>query len=152
MHVSATDARILTILQSEGRISGSELASRIGMSESSCLRRMRSLEESGVIVGYRAVVDQRQLGFSASAYILVSTNQRTETDRKEFLSAIVGIPQIISCAAVTGSHDFILEAVLRDIEDLSNLTLQKILELPSVTSICTLIAHKWIKRGTPLPV
>lgn len=152
MHLADADRRILRVLQSEGRVSASELARRIGMSESSCLRRMKSLEEAGVILGYQAIVDQRKIGFSMSAIIMVSTNQRTETDRKELLSAIEKDPQFVSCAGGTGSYDFIIEAVVRDIDDLSDLTLRKILELPSVTAISTSIIVKWIKRNAPLPV
>jgi Lrp/AsnC family leucine-responsive transcriptional regulator len=152
MDLSDADRRILRVLQPEGRISASELARRIGMSETSCLRRMKSLEDAGVISGYQAVVDRRQIGFSMSAIILVAVNQRTETDRKDFLSAIAANPQIISCAAITGSFDFALEAVIRDIDDLSDLTLRRLLELPSVTSMSTSIVHKWIKRDAPLPV
>ena len=152
MHISDADRRILRILQSDGRISASELARRIGLSESSCLRRMKSLEDAGVILGYQAIVDQRQIGFSMSAIIMVSTNQRTETDRKDLLSAIENDPQFISCAGGTGAYDFIIEAVVRDIDDLSDLTLRKILELPTVTSISTSVVVKWIKRNGPLPV
>jgi Lrp/AsnC family leucine-responsive transcriptional regulator len=152
MHISDADRRILRVLQSEGRISASELARRIGMSETSCLRRMKSLEEAGVILGYRAIVDQRQIGFSMSAIIMISTNQRTETDRKDLLSAIEREPQIVSCAGGTGNHDFIIEAVVHDIDDLSDLTLRKLLELPSVTGISTSVIVKWIKRNSPLPV
>jgi len=152
MHLSDADRRILRVLQCEGRISASELARRIGLSETSCLRRMKSLEESGVILGYQAIVDQRQLGLSMSAIIMISTNQRTETDRKELLSAIEANPQIVSCAGATGSHDFIIEAVVRDIDDLSELALRKLLELPSVTGMSTAVVVKWIKRNSPLPV
>jgi len=113
---------------------------------------MKSLEEAGVILGYRAVVDQRQIGFPMSVVMMVSTNQRAETDRRDFLSAIELNPQIISCAAVTGSYDFVLEAVIRDIDDLSDLTLRKLLELPSVTGMSTSVVHKWFKRNAPLPV
>lgn len=152
MRVSDPDSRILRVLQSDGRISASELARRIAMSETSCLRRLKLLEEAGVIQGYHAVVDQRQLGLMMSAIIMVSVNQRTETDRKDFLTAIAEDPQIISCAAVTGSYDFVLEAAIRDMDDLSDLTLRRLLELPSVTSMSTFIVHKWIKRNAPLPV
>ena len=152
MSISDADRRILRVLQSEGRISASELARRTGMSETSCSRRIRALEEAGVIVGYRAEVDQRQIDLPISAIIMVSTNQRTETDRKGFLRAITRNPQIVSCAAVSGSHDYVLEAVVRDIDELSDLTLRKLLELPSVTSISSSIVLKWITRTAPLPV
>jgi Lrp/AsnC family transcriptional regulator, leucine-responsive regulatory protein len=150
--ISDADCRILRVLQSEGRVSASELARRTGMSETSCLRRMKSLEEAGVISGYRAVVDQRQIGLPITVVIMVSTNQRTETDRKTFLRAIASNPQITSCAAISGSHDFVLEAAIRDVDELSDLTLRKLLELPSVTSISSSIVVKWIKRNAPLPV
>ena len=152
MQLSDADRRILRILQSEGRISASELSRRIGLSETSCLRRMKSLEETGVILGYHGIVDRRHVGFSMSAIILVAVNQRSETDRKDFLSAIESNPQIISCAAVTGSYDFVLEVVIRDIDDLSDLTLRQLLELPSVTGMSTSIVHKWFKRNAPVPV
>jgi Lrp/AsnC family leucine-responsive transcriptional regulator len=152
MHLSDADHRILRVLQSEGRISASELSRRIGLSETSCLRRLKSLEEAGVILGYHGIVDRRQVGFSMSAIIMVAVNQRSETDRKDFLSAIEANPQIISCAAVTGSYDFVLEVVIRDIDDLSDLTLRQLLELPSVTGMSTSIVHKWFKRNAPLPV
>ena len=152
IRMTDADCRILRILQSEGRVFASELARRTGMSETSCLRRMKSLEEAGVILGYQAVVDRRQIGLSITALILVSTNQRTETDRKGFLRAITRNPQIVSCAAVSGSHDYVLEAVVRDIDELSDLTLRKLLELPSVTAISSSIVMKWIKRNAPLPV
>ena len=87
-----------------------------------------------------------------SAIIMVAVNQRTETDRKDFLSAIADNPQIISCAAVTGSYDFVLEVVIRDIDDLSDLTLRQLLELPSVTGMSTSVVHKWFKRNAPIPV
>lgn len=152
MRMSDADCRILRVLQAEGRVPGSELARRIGMSETSCLRRVKSLEEAGVILGYRAVVDERQVDLSIAAVIMVSTNQRTETDRKGFLRAIARNPHIVSCAAVSGSHDFVLEAAVRDIDELSDLTLRQLLELPSVTSISSSIVLKWIKRNAPLPV
>jgi Lrp/AsnC family leucine-responsive transcriptional regulator len=152
MQLSDADRRILRVLQSEGRISASELSRRIGLSETSCLRRTKSLEEAGVILGYHGIVDRRQVGFSMSAIIMVAVNQRSETDRKDFLSAIDANPQIISCAAVTGSYDFILEVVIRDIDDLSDLTLRQLLQLPSVTGMSTSIVHKWFKRNAPLPV
>jgi Lrp/AsnC family leucine-responsive transcriptional regulator len=110
------------------------------------------MEEAGIILGYQAAVDRRQIGFSMSAIILVAVNQRTETDRKDFLSAIADNPQIVSCAAVTGSYDFVLEVVIRDIDDLSDLTLRQLLELPSVTGMSTSVVHKWFKRNAPIPV
>jgi Lrp/AsnC family leucine-responsive transcriptional regulator len=152
MKLSETDRRILRLLQREGRITASELARRTEMAESSCLRRMRLLEEGGVITGYRAVVDQKEVGLPITAIVMVATNQRTETDREMFLDAIAKEPQIVTCAAISGSHDFMLEVKVADIEELSELTLRRILGLPSVNSLSSSIVYRWVKRNDPLPV
>ncbi|MBV8976474.1 MAG: Lrp/AsnC family transcriptional regulator [Alphaproteobacteria bacterium] len=146
------DRRILRLLQREGRISVSELARRTGMAESSCLRRIRQLEEAGVITGYRAVVDQRKVNLPISAIVMVATNQRTETDRELFLDAIAKEPEVLTCAAISGSHDFLLEIAVADIDALSELTLRKLLGLPTVMSLSSSIVYRWIKRSEPLPV
>jgi Lrp/AsnC family leucine-responsive transcriptional regulator len=152
MKLSDTDRRILRLLQREGRITASELARRTDMAESSCLRRMHLLEEGGVITGYRAVVDQKLVGLPITAIVMVATNQRTETDREMFLDAIAREPRIVTCAAISGSHDFMLEVQVADIDELSELTLRRILGLPSVNSLSSSIVYRWIKRNDPLPV
>jgi Lrp/AsnC family leucine-responsive transcriptional regulator len=152
MKLSENDRRILRLLQKEGRITASELARRTDMAESSCLRRMHLLEESGVITGYRATVDQKQIGLPITAIVMVATNQRTETDREMFLDAIANEPRIVTCAAISGSHDFMLEVQVADIDELSELTLRRILGLPSVNALSSSIVYRWIKRNDPLPV
>jgi Lrp/AsnC family leucine-responsive transcriptional regulator len=152
MNLTETDRRILRVLQREGRITASELARRTDMAESSCLRRMRLLEEGGVITSYRAIVDQKQVGLPITAIVMVATNQRTETDREMFLDAITREPSIVTCAAISGSHDFMLEVQVADIDELSELTLRRILGLPSVNSLSSSIVYRWIKRNDPLPV
>lgn len=152
MKLTDADRRILRLLQREGRISASELARRTDMAESSCLRRMRQLEDSGVITGYRAEVDQREVGLPITAIVMVATNQRTETDREMFLDAIAREPKVVTCAAISGSHDFMLEVKVADIDELSELTLRRILGLPSVNALSSSIVYRWIKRNDPLPV
>lgn len=152
MKLTETDRRILRVLQREGRITASELARRADMAESSCLRRMRVLEEAGVITGYRAAVDQKKVGLPITAIVMVATNQRTETDREMFLDAIAKEPQIVTCAAISGNHDFMLEVHVADVEELSELTLRRILGLPTVNSLSSSIVYRWVKRNDPLPV
>jgi len=152
MALSDADRRILRVLQREGRITVSELARRTDMAESSCLRRMRLLEESGVVAGYRAVVEQRKVDLPITAIVMVATNQRTETDRELFLDAIAREPQVLTCAAISGSHDFLLEVAVADIDALSELTLRRLLGLPSVMSLSSSIVYRWVKRNEPLPV
>lgn len=152
MKLSETDRRILRLLQREGRVSASELARRTGMAESSCLRRVRAPEEAGVIRFYRAEIDPREVGLPITAIVMVATNQRTETDREMFLDAIQREPKIVTCAAISGTHDFMLEVKVADIDELSELTLRRLLGLPSVMSLSSSIVYRWIKRNEPLPV
>ena len=152
MQLTDADRRILRVLQREGRISASELARRANMAESSCLRRMHMLEEAGVITGYRAVVDQSSVGLPITAIVMVATNQRTETDREMFMDAIAKEPQVVTCAAISGSHDFMLEVKVADIDELSDITLRRLLGLPTVMSLSSSIVYRWVKRNEPLPV
>lgn len=150
--MSPEDRRILRQLQADGRISNVELAARVGMSESPCLRRTRALEEAGVITGYRAMLDPKKLGFTLSAYVLVNLDQRTETDEEMFFTAVAREPRIIECAALTGPNDLILKVVARDIEDLADLTMHGILRLPSVKDIASCVVLRTIKADAGLPV
>lgn len=150
--LSESERKLLRVLQDEGRISNVALAERVGMSETPCLRRVKLLEESGVITGYRADLDPAKLGLTVSAFVYVTTDQRSETDRKLFMTAIDGEPQIVSCAATSGAYDFVLEVVAADVEALGELTMNRLLSLPTVRSISSSVVFRWLKRNRPLPV
>jgi Lrp/AsnC family leucine-responsive transcriptional regulator len=152
VELSPTDRRILNVLQREGRISMVELSRRVGLSETPCARRMRQLEQSGVIQGYGARIDQTNAGLKVSAFMTVNTDQRNETDRKLFQEAVGREPRIVGCAAISGAHDFMLEVVAADMDDLSNLTLDRLLGLPTVTDVSTAVVFRWLKRDHPLPI
>lgn len=150
--LSKAERDLLTILQSEGRISNVALAERVGMSETPCLRRVKLLEESGVITGYRAELDAAKIGFGVSAFVYVTTDQRTEIDRKLFMTAVEDEPQVISCAATSGAYDFVLEVVAADIEGLGELTMHRLLSLPTVRNVSSSVVFRWLKRNQPLPL
>lgn len=150
--LSESERRLLRVLQEEGRISNVALAERVGMSETPCLRRVKLLEESGVITGYRADLDPAKLGLGVSAFVYVTTDQRSETDRRLFMTAIDEEPQIISCAATSGAYDFVLEVVAADVEALGELTMNRLLSLPTVRSVSSSVVFRWLKRNRPLPV
>lgn len=152
MELTDIERRMLRLLQQDGRMPNAELARRSGQSESPCLRRLRHLEESGVITGYRAVVDQKKAGYPISAFVLVDTDQRTETDRRMFLEAVLKEPSVISCAAIAGQHDFILQVVARDVDDLGDLMMTRLLGLPSVRDLSSSLVYTWIKRDEPVGV
>ncbi|MGB5452233.1 MAG: Lrp/AsnC family transcriptional regulator, partial [Sedimenticolaceae bacterium] len=102
MQIDRYDRRILEVLQHEGRISNQELAERIGLSPSPCLRRVRALEESGVIAGYRAILDARQLGLSLLALIHISMDRHTPERFANFEQKVAELPQVLECLLITG--------------------------------------------------
>ena len=147
MILSAEDRKVLRVLQSNGRISNVDLARRVHMSESACLRRTKAMEEAGVIAGYRAEVNAAAIGYGISSYVLVNLDQRAETDAQKFFEAVAHEPRIIECVAVTGGHDLILRVVSRDIEDLADITMAGILRHPSVKDIASCVVLKELKRN-----
>lgn len=147
MELRPEDHRILRELGRDGRLSNVELARRVHMSESACLRRVRAMEEGGAIAGYRAVIDPVAVGRNLAAYMLVNLDQRGATDGKTFLDVIRDDDRIIACAAVTGNCDLILEVSVRDVADLTDLTLDTLLKLPTVRDVVTCLSLRTYKSA-----
>ena len=145
--LDAGDRKILRELQRNARLSNIDLAARVGMSPSTCLRRTRALEEAGIISAYVAVVDPAALGPSISLYIMIDLDQRIETDAKMFFDRIARDDRIVECVALTGNHDILIRAVVRDMADMAQLTMDTLLKLPSVRSITSSIVMRPIKRA-----
>jgi Lrp/AsnC family transcriptional regulator, leucine-responsive regulatory protein len=145
MALKAGDHRILRELRRDGRLSNVELARRVRMSESACLRRVRALEEMGAIVGYHAIINPAALGKVLSAYMLVNLDQRGASQTNAFRDAIRDDERIITCAAVTGEYDLILEVSVEDVADLTHLTLDTLLKLPTVRDVVTCLSLRTYK-------
>jgi Lrp/AsnC family transcriptional regulator, leucine-responsive regulatory protein len=139
------DHQILRELGRNGRMSNVELAGRVRISESACLRRVRTLEENGTIIGYRAMVDPKAIGRNLAAYMLVNLNQRAATDAGAFQEVIRNDDRITACAAVTGQFDLILEVTVRDVADLTDLTLDTLLKIPTVRDVVTCLSLRTYK-------
>jgi len=131
----------------DGRLSNVELARRVGMSESACLRRVRTLEDEGVISGYKAVINPSAVGKILSAYMLVNLDLRGATVGKAFLDIIRADDRVISCAAITGEYDLILEVAVKDVADLTNLTLDTLLTVPTVADVVTCLSLRSYKAA-----
>ena len=131
----------------DGRLSNVELARRVGMSESACLRRVRALEDDGVIAGYKAVINAAAVGKILSAYMLVNLDLRGATVGKAFLDVIRDDDRVISCAAITGEYDLILEVAVKDVADLTNLTLDTLLTVPTVADVVTCLSLRSYKAA-----
>lgn len=152
MSFDRTDRRILEELQRQGRISNVELAQNLGLSESPCLRRVRALEEEGVITGYRARLDPRQLGLTVTAFVQVQLEKRDDRKTEEFLDRVATQEHIVECHAMSGAYDYLLKVVAQNMDHFTELTLQGILRFPGVKNIESSFSLKTVKHDAPLPV
>jgi Lrp/AsnC family leucine-responsive transcriptional regulator len=146
------DLKILDVLQQDGRISNADLADKVGLSASPCLRRMRALEERGVIQGYRADLDPLQLGLTILAFVEVRISRHGAGTAAIFREAMLKERLVVGCYMVTGSYDFLLKVVARDLESYKAFTLETLLEMPDVQDIRTSIVLDLIKNTAALPL
>ncbi len=153
MELDSYDKQILRVLQDDGRISNQDLADRIGLSPSPCLRRVRALEESGVIVGYRAFLDAKALGLSLMALIHISMDQHTPERFKHFESQISEIPEVMECLLITGqAADYQLKVVVKDMDAYQELLLNRITRIKGVTGVHSSFVLRRVVDKTCLPV
>jgi len=153
MQMDRFDRRILQVLQEDGRISNQDLAERIGLSPSPCLRRVRALEEAGVIIGYRALVDPRALGLSLMALIHISMDEHTPERFSQLEAAIREIPEIVECLLITGqAADYQLKVVVRDMDAYQDLLLNRITGIKGVTGVHSSFVLRRVVDRTALPV
>ena len=153
MQIDRYDRQILAILQADGRISNQDLADRIGLSPSPCLRRVRTLEESGLIAGYRAQLVAKKLGLTLMALIHISMDQHTPERFANFETQIAEIPEVLECLLITGQDaDYQLKVVVRDMDGYQELLLNRITRIPGVTGVhSSFVLRKVVDRGA-LPV
>lgn len=153
MNLDRYDRQILQLLQADGRISNQDLAERIGLSPSPCLRRVKALEESGLILGYRTLLDARKLGLSLMALIHISMDRHTPERFENFEKEIQDIPEIIECLLITGQDaDYQLKAVVRDMDGYQELLLNRITRIPGVTGVHSSFVLRRVVDKTALPI
>lgn len=152
MELDRYDRRILEVLQKEGRISNQELADRIGLSASPCLRRVRTLEESGLIVGYRALLDAKKLGLSLMALIHISMDRHTPERFVNFETRISELPEVLECLLITGQDaDYQLKVIVRDMEAYQELLLNRITRIEGVSGVHSSFVLRRVVDKTALP-
>ena len=153
MEIDRYDKHILEVLQDEGRISNQELADRIGLSPSPCLRRVKALEESGLIVGYRALLDAKKLGLSLMALIHISMDRHTPERFANFEKSVNELPEILECLLITGQDaDYQLKVVVRDMEAYQELLLNKITRITGVSGVHSSFVLRRVVDRTALPL
>ena len=146
------DLRILTALQSEGRIANVDLAERVGLSPSPCLRRTKQLEASGTIRGYVALLDRKRLGFGVEAFVQVSLERHQDRYDRAFREAVLSHPEIVGCYVMTGEMDYLLHVLARDLEAYGRFTLDILLKMPGVKDVKSSLALEVVKDSTALPL
>ncbi len=153
MELDRYDQRILQELQRNGRISNHELAEHIGLSPSPCLRRVRALEESGYITGYRAILDAKRLGLSLMALIHISMDRHTPERFANFEEQVAALPEVMECLLVTGQDaDYQLKVVVQDMEAFQSLLLEKITRIEGVSGVHSSFILRRVVDKTALPV
>jgi len=153
MELDRYDQQILDILQSEGRINNQDLAERIGLSPSPCLRRVRALEESGLIQGYRALLDAKKLGLSLLALVHISMDRHTPERFANFEASVGLLPEVMECLLITGqSADYQLKVAVRDMDHYQALLLNKLTRIEGVTGVHSSFVLRQVVAKTALPV
>ncbi len=153
MALDRYDRRILEELQQHGRLSNLELAERIGLSPSPCLRRVRGLEESGVIAGYRALLDARKLGLSLMALLSISMDRHTPERFARFDAIVADLPEVLECLLITGREaDYQLKVVVRDMDAYQDLLLNRITRIEGVTGVQSSFVLRRVVDRTSLPL
>ncbi len=146
------DRRILSVLQRDAKISTHDLARQVGMSPSPCWRRVRKLEEAGVIAGHVALLDSRALGLNTRAYVHVSLVDHSENSIRSFDAFVADHPQVVECCSITGADDYLLKVVAADPEALERFLMKEILGLGIVRNSTTHFVLRQKKYSTALPL
>ena len=152
IELDAFDRKILRVVQRDGKISMQELAEAAGLSTSPCWRRVRRLEQAGVIHKYAAMLDARALGLQAMAYVQVSLLEHSEATIAKFDSFVQREDNIVECSSITGANDYLLKVVALDPEDLESFLMKRLLGLGIVRSSTTNFVLRQKKYSTALPV
>lgn len=146
------DLRILAELQTDGRITNVDLASRVGISAPPCLRRVRALEAAGFIKGYHADVDGRALGFEVTVFAMVGLHSQAEADLKAFEAEVATWPLVRECHMLNGEIDFILKCVAPDLSTFQSFLTEKLTPAPNVASVRTSLTIRRSKHEPGVPV
>ena len=149
--MDGTDRKILALVQEDGRMSVTELAARVGLSVSPCHRRLRELEGTGVIYGYRALIDPNALGLPFEALVFVTMNQEDRDTLLAFESRVADIPNVVEAQRLFGDPDYMLRVVTSDLSAYQRLQDDKLSALPGVMRMTSTLVMKRVVNDRPLP-
>lgn len=150
--IDKVDSNILERLQQDGRLTNAKLAVELNLSESPCWRRIKRLEEDGVIEGYQANLNRRKLGLGVMAFVQITCTEHDEETTKNFEQIIQSSDNIMSCHNTTGGADFILQVVAKDLDDYSLFVERVLRKLPGVSAIHSNLSLREMKASNRLPL
>jgi Lrp/AsnC family transcriptional regulator, leucine-responsive regulatory protein len=146
------DRKILALLQANARVANIELAEKVGLSPSPCLRRVRELEEEGVIRRYVTLLDPTRVGLPVSVFVNVTLDRQIEPALEKFEAAILKRPEVMECYLMTGDFDYLLRVVTADLSAYERFLVENLTRVPGVASIRSSFALKQVKYSTALPL
>jgi Lrp/AsnC family leucine-responsive transcriptional regulator len=152
LDLDAIDRRIVAALQADGRLTNADLAQRVGLSPSPCLRRVNRLEREGYIEGYRAILRRDQIGLGLTVFVSVKIEGHADDKAVAFEEAVVTFPEVVSCHMVSGETDYLLEIVVPDLDQYRSFLIDKLLELTVVREVRSNVAIQTLKAGAVLPL
>ena len=144
------DLALLAVLQAEGRISNAELAERVNLSASACLRRVQRLEASGVIAGYAALIDPARVGLGLQAFVRVQLAKHDAEAIAEFTRRVNGWDEVVACHALTGDMDYLLHVIVQDLDHFSRFLLDRLLNNSGVADVNSSFVLRAVKQGRRL--
>src|SRR5215217_6271897 len=146
------DRKILRILQSDSRLTNTELSERVMLSPTPCLRRVRRLEAEGYIQGYHAKVDRHKLGLAVMVFVQITLDQQVESALEVFEAAIQQRPEILSCYLMTGDNDYLLQVVVRDLDHYADLVRNHLSQIPPIRNIKSSFVLQQVVKDRPILV
>jgi Lrp/AsnC family leucine-responsive transcriptional regulator len=148
----STDRAILDRLQTDGRIANVDLADAVSLSPSACLRRLRTLEQDGVIAGYRAELDREKLGLQLTIFVELKVQGHSQDTSARVVQALTAIPAVVACHLISGAADFLIEVAAPTLAAYERILLDHILVIPAVVDARSTFAIRTVKTGGPLPM
>jgi len=152
LRLDRIDRLILEVLQRDARITNAALAERANLSESACLRRVRSLEASGLISGYGARIDQEKAGLPVNVFVSITLGRQDQTDLQAFENAVRKIPEVMECYLMTGDFDYLVRIVVADTADFERVHSEQLTRLPGVARVHSSFALRAVQRLQVLPI
>ncbi len=152
MSLDNYDKSILDALQKDGRISNVDLADKVSLSESACLRRVRALEDSGFIDRYAALVSQPKVGLPGNVFVHIGLHREEESELAAFEEAVRNIPEVMECFLMTGEFDYLLRVVVSDMADFERLHRDSLTRLPGVARVNSSVTIRTVQKKTELPL